>query len=94
MKNEKLVLELLDIKNNLIKKSESIAQLFNSDYIDFLNLEIEKISDICYELLKKEINSLPDEMPDRIAEIIFDDFDSKKTLYKINVLYPNKKMPE
>jgi len=87
MKNEKLILDLIEIKNDLMEKGDAMAQMFDSDCVMFLDPTIEKIVDICYELLQEEIEELPENMPDQVAEIFYKVIDSKNTITMINDLF-------
>lgn len=87
MKNEELITRLINIKNDLLEKSEEVSQVFNTEYVEFLDPTIEKLIDICYELLQEEIEELPENMPDQISEILFLDTDPKTALIMINDMF-------
>jgi len=87
MKNEKLILNLIDIKNDLMEKGDAMAQMFDTECVMFLDPTIEKIVDICYELLQEEIEELPENMPDQVSEIFYRVIDPKTTITMINNLF-------
>lgn len=87
MKNEELITRLINIKNDLLEKSEEVAQVFNAEYVEFLDPITERLIDICYELLQEEIEELPENMPDQISEILFLDTDPKTALIMIKDMF-------
>jgi len=87
MKNEKLILNLIDIKNDLMEKGDAMAQMFDTECVMFLDPTMEKIIDICYELLQEEIEELPENMPDQVSEIFYRVIDPKTTITMINNLF-------
>lgn len=87
MKNEKLILNLIDIKNDLMEKGDAMAKMFDTECVMFLDPTMEKIIDICYELLQEEIEELPENMPDQVSEIFYRVIDPKTTITMINNLF-------